>query len=176
MAIDNTPPRLKLIVTIAVITVVTLFSLDFVFKSYFHTMSDQAQREKIAPTSVRDDQQKAEQAALTSSNIEQAMASFAKGTRPEAIAPTQSDDISPMTGWSKNPKPAPTRVPLGDALHVDIADAGADASAEGGAGDGGANAATDGGVTPTAADGGAHVVPAPGGPGHDAIDAGAPKH
>ena len=49
MAIDNTPPRLKLIVTIAVITVVTLISLDFVFKSYYAMMSDEAQREKISP-------------------------------------------------------------------------------------------------------------------------------
>lgn len=32
MAIDNTPPRLRLIGTIAVIVVITLVSLDFVFK------------------------------------------------------------------------------------------------------------------------------------------------
>ncbi|CAN5891873.1 hypothetical protein BH11MYX4_BH11MYX4_16890 [soil metagenome] len=34
MAIDNTPPRLRLIMTISVIVVITLVGLDFVFKSY----------------------------------------------------------------------------------------------------------------------------------------------
>ena len=55
MAIDNTPPRLRLIVTIAIIVVITLVGLDFVFKSYYAYMSDQAVREKMAPTLDRDE-------------------------------------------------------------------------------------------------------------------------
>lgn len=113
MAIDNTPPRLKLIATIAVITVVTLVSLDFVFKSYYAMMTDEAQREKVAPTHDKDDQHKAEQAALTNAAIpiDQAMAQLAKGQRPDSITPQQSEDLSPMTGWSKLPKTAPTAPP-----------------------------------------------------------------
>lgn len=138
MAIDNTPPRLKLIVTIAVITVVTLVSLDFVFKSYYGMMTDEAQHEKVAPTTERDNLHKAEQAALTSANIDQAMKSVAAGTRPESITPQPSEDMGPMTGWSKLPKAAPTPVPH-DATPTMAGDAGV-------TGDGGAMMAGDGGV------------------------------
>ena len=49
MAIDNTPPRLKLIITIAAITVVTLVSIDFALRSYYNVMTETAQKEKLAP-------------------------------------------------------------------------------------------------------------------------------
>ena len=110
MAIDNTPPRMKLIATIAAITVVTLISLDFVFKSYYAFMTDTASREKVAPAKELEGQHKAEQAALTQAQVpvDQAMKQLAAGNRPDVITPKQSDDLGPMTGWSKMPKPAPT--------------------------------------------------------------------
>ena len=108
MAIDNTPPRLKLIVTIAVITIITLVGIDFVLRSYYGYMNDDAQRRKLAPTAALDEQHKAEQAALTSANLDQSIAQLAKGTRTDIVKPQQSDDVGPMTGWSKLPKPAPT--------------------------------------------------------------------
>ena len=110
MAIDNTPPRLKLIVTIAAITVVTLISLDFILKSYYAMMTDDASREKVAPTKDLDEHRKAEQAALGAAAlpVDQAMTQLAKAGRAEIVAPKQSDDLGPMTGWSKMPKPAPT--------------------------------------------------------------------
>src|SRR5688572_27219549 len=113
MAIDNTPPRLKLIITIAVITVITLVGIKFATESYYAMMTDEAQREKIAPTSDKSEQQKAEQAALTGATIplDQAMAQIGKGTRPDTITPQPSEDLGPMTGWSKMPKPAPTPQP-----------------------------------------------------------------
>lgn len=108
MAIDNTPPRLKLIITIAVITIITLVGIDFVLRSYYGYMNDDAQRRKLAPTTALDEQHKAEQAALTGANIDQSFAQFAKGSRTDVVKPQQSEDIGPMTGWSKLPKPAPT--------------------------------------------------------------------
>ncbi len=109
MAIDNSPPRLKLIVTIAAITVVTLLSLNFVFESYYAYMSDDAARSKIAPTLDREAQRKAEQVALTNAAlpIDQAIAQFTKGDRPALITPQPSDDMGPLTGWSRMPKPLP---------------------------------------------------------------------
>ena len=107
MAIDNTPPRLKLIVTIAVITVITLVGIDFVLRSYYGYMDDDAKRRKLAPTSALDDHHKAEKAALTSANIDQSMAQLAKGSRTDMVKPTQSEDMGPMTGWSKLPKQPP---------------------------------------------------------------------
>lgn len=136
MATDNTPPRLKLIVTIAVITVITLVGINFVTESYYAMMTDEAQREKLGPTRDRDDQKKAEAVAFTSAvlPIDKAMAEVAKGTRPEAITPQPSDDLGPMTGWSKLPKPAPVPHPaepapapavVGDAGALLAGDAGA---------------------------------------------------
>jgi hypothetical protein len=96
MAIDNTPPRLRLIVTIATIVVITLVSLEFVFKSY-----------------------------------------FAKGLRPALIEPKPSEDLAPMTGWSKMPKQPPiAAAPPPDEVHPSITpadDAGAPATDAGAA-------------------------------------------
>lgn len=163
MAIDNTPPRLKLIVTIAVITVITLIGINFATQSYYAMMTDEASREKIAPTRDRNDQVKAEQAALTGASIpvEQAMAQIAKGTRPDSITPQPSDDTGPLTGWSKLPKAAP--VPQAHAEPTRVAT------------DGGANLATDGG-TSMATDGGTNMAADGGKPAAPAKDAGAPKH
>ena len=147
MAIDNTPPRMKLIATIAAITVVTLISLDFVFKSYYAYMTDAASREKVAPAKDLEGQHKAEQAALTQAQVpvDQAMKQLAAGTRPDVITPKQSDDLGPMTGWSKLPKPAPTpAAPHGDHPAPTMGDAGAqdmhagDAGTKPAAGDAGA--------------------------------------
>jgi cell division protein FtsB len=163
MAIDNTPPRLRLIVTIAVIVIITLLGLNFVFESYYAIMTDQARFEKLAPTTAKNEQHAAETAALAGGKmpIEKAMAQL-KGDRAEAIAPKPSDDLGSMTGWSKLPKQAPLPIPA-VGMHVTetmSADGGA-MSADGGAmsADGGAMSA-DGGAMPMGADGGAHAADA----------------
>ncbi len=172
MATDNTPPRLKLIVTIGVITLITLVGIKFATESYFAMMSDEAQREKLAPTRDRDEQHKAEQAALTNAAIpiDKAMAEIGKAARPAAIAPQQSEDLGPMTGWSKLPKPAPTPHAPAPAPAPAMDDAGAAAAGDAGAmplaGDAGA-------PSPTATDAGApHPLPHPAPAG----DAGAHPH
>lgn len=147
MATDNSPPRLKLIVTIAVITVITLLSLNFVLTSYYGVMSDEATRSKLAPTTDKDEQKKHEAQAL--SNIDKAMKDVGSGNRATAVA--QSDDLGAMTGWSKLPKAAPAP---GAAAHPTTGDTVLST------GDAGAPMATDAG-TP-AMDGGAKLpVPAP---------------
>lgn len=169
MATDNTPPRLKLIATIGVITVITLICLDFVFKSYYAMMTDEAQREKIAPTRDREEQQKAEQAAMAKASVplDQAMAQLAKNARPEVITPQQSEDLGAMTGWSKLPKPAPTPLPKSPEPAPAIV---GDGGAALGAGDGGLLGAGDGGLMLTT-DAGA--MPTSGGRGPAGGDAGA---
>jgi hypothetical protein len=111
MAIDNTPPRLRLIVTIAIIVVITLVGLDFVFKSYYAYMSDEAHREKLAPTTDYNAQVAAEQAAFAGAKmpVDQAIAQLK--TRSDLIEPKPSDDVGAMTGWSKLPKQAPLPAP-----------------------------------------------------------------
>ena len=153
MATDNSPPRLKLIVTIGFITIVTLIGLRFVLESYFAFMGDMARREKIAPPTELDDHRKEEQAALTAAKVPvgEAIAQLSKGSRG-GVAPQQSDDLGPMTGWTKLPKAAPEAHP------GQTSEAAADAGAEGEATDGGeANAAGDGGAAVDAGPG--RVVP-----------------
>ncbi len=181
MAIDNTPPRLKLIVTIAVITVITLIAIDFITKSYFAMMSDEAKHEKIAPTRDKDDQNKAVAAAFSQAQvpIDQAMNNFEKGQRTADITPAQSDDVAPVTGWSKLPHPAPMlQHPVAEVNNVPqlIGDGGVLLLADGGVmlgPDGGSLvaplSAADGGTMATATDAGA-------GGGRDSGDGGIRRH
>ena len=170
MATDNTPPRLRLIGTIAVIVIVTLFSLDFVFKSYYAYMTDEAQREKLAPTTDKTDMRAAEATALSGAKlpIDQAMAQIGKGTRSDLVEPKPSDDLGAMTGWSKLPKQLPLPpaggpgMPGGMMVHgpgdaMNAGDAGAMAVGDGGP----MNVSSDGGAPlPGAGDGGAmHPMP-----------------
>jgi hypothetical protein len=167
MAIDNTPPRLKLIVTIAVITVITLVGIDFVLRSYYGYMTDDATHRKLAPTTALDEQHGVEKTALANANIDQSMAQLAKGSRTDIVKPSQSDDMGPMTGWSKLPKQAPPAGEHGGAHGAPPAGGHEPAMAgDAGAahGDAGVHAAGDGGAPKPGGDAGA---PKP--------DAGAPK-
>ena len=132
MAIDNTPPRLRLIATIGALTLVTLFAINLAFTSYYATMTDAAKREKIAPTSDKTEQHNADLLSLSQAAmpIDKAMAELASG-RPAAITPQPSDDLGAVTGWSKLPHPAPVAAPH-DA--VQAADGGALGAAAGDAG------------------------------------------
>ena len=110
MATDQTPPRIKLILTVAVITPLTLFALKFVFDSYFITMSEAAAHEKLAEPVDLHALRAAEEKNLTTSGvpITAAMMEIGKGRNeqggPDLITPQQSDDLGPMTGWSKLPR------------------------------------------------------------------------
>lgn len=113
MATDNSPPRLKLIITIGVITVVTLVGLNFILSSYYAYMSDVARHEKLAPPTGLEEHRRTEEAELASAKmpIAKAAEELAKGRREGLIAPQQSDDVGAMTGWSKLPKQAPEAAP-----------------------------------------------------------------
>jgi len=136
MATDNTPPRLNLIVTIAVITVITLFGIEFVTRSYFAMMSDEAAKEKIAPTTERTEYNKARDTAFAAATMPIAQAAAMLGSkRPESLSAQQSDDLNPMKGWTKLPKPEPTPIVRPEPLAADAgaSDAGtSDASADAG--------------------------------------------
>jgi hypothetical protein len=168
MAIDNTPPRLRLIATIAFIVVVTLVGLDFVFKSYYAYMSDEAVREKLAPRTDLVNQLAAEKNAFAAAKVpvDQAMAQLAKGQRG-IVTPQPSEDMGPMTGWSKMPKPLPypeKHAPAPTGADHTTAPPGGDAGAAAPPGDAGPAA-------PPGGDAGAGKHPAPH-PG--AADAAAP--
>ena len=153
MATDNTPPRLRLIATIAVIVVITLVSLDVVFRSYYAYMTDEARAEKVAPKTALIAQNKVEAESLAGAKVPIAMAMTQvladTKTRPDLIEPKPSDDMGALTGWSKLPK----AMPAGMAAPADTGAAPAPAAGDAGVTDAGAMTA-EGGAAPMATDAG----------------------
>jgi hypothetical protein len=153
MATDQTPTANRLIVTITIVSVALLVVIRFALGSYFTQMVEGEQRLKqSAPeeyTSLRAGQQR----ELTSGPmpIDQAIAQLASKRDSDVIAPKQSEDTTPLTGWAKSPKPLPKLPAPAPVPAVDTGDAGA---GEGGALEGGALAAEAGPPHHAAADGG----------------------
>jgi hypothetical protein len=161
MATDQSPPRIKLILTIAVSAVVSLGVIKLVLDSYFISMSEDAAHEKLAQPVELEKLREGEQKNLTSSPtpITAAMMEIGKGRNaqggPDLITPLPSDDIGPLTGWGRLPRQF--ELPPGAA-----GDGGATTTMTAG-GDGGAGGAapamlsTDAGAAPALAskDGGA---------------------
>ena len=118
MAADDTPPKNRLIATIALVSLCTLVALKFILTSYFNEMVEMDKRSKITKPeelyAIRAEQQK--NLASSPMPIDQAMKDLDKGRQTYKITPTQSEDTGPLIGWAKNPKalapkPAPTIEP-----------------------------------------------------------------
>ena len=158
MAHDQTPPRLKLILQVAIAAPIILIGLKFVFDSYFIYMSEEAHYDKMAPTTDLDALHQAEQKNLTTGPvpITAAMLEISKGRAeqggPDLIAPKPSDDTASLVGWSKTPRTFEVPQPAGADAGLS-SDAGpsanlpADAGAptDGGARDGGRSGGADAG-------------------------------
>ena len=136
MATDSSPVQNKLIIAVGGLTIVTLVGLKFVFDSYYASMIDEVNRTKLAPTTELTSHREAEKKRLSGGvmPIEKAMAELASKGReaPDALgsdlAPRQSDDLGPMTGWVRLPKAAPHSdlpAPVPHAMDVVAGDAGA---------------------------------------------------
>jgi len=155
MATDQTPTPNRLIVTITIVTVLSLVAIRFVLGSYFTEMIEGEQRRKqTAPeeyTALRADQEKALSGGAMP--IDQAIAQLSSKRDSELIAPKQSEDTTPLTGWAKSPKALP-KLPAPAAPPVDTT-AGDGGVGEGGAGEGGASAEA-GATTNATGDAGAH--------------------
>ncbi len=135
MATDQSPPRLKIIINVAAITVLTLVGLKFVFDSYYVQMSEEAAHAKLAVPVELQKLREGEQKNLTTAAvpITAAMAQIAQGKRDELIAPQPSEDTGALSGWSKLPKPVAACAPAASAAVV-----GGDAGVTAAPGDAGA--------------------------------------
>lgn len=144
MATDKTPPRNRLIATIALITLCTLVALKFILTSYFDQMIEADKATKRSKPeelwAVHAEQRKSLQ--TSPKPIEVAMKEMSNPVRSDVIAPKQSDDTGPLLGWSKSPKALPkpqmaiAPVPTATAPQADggvlAADAGEAAAADAG--------------------------------------------
>ena len=167
MATDNSPPRIRIILTTAFSSLVILVALNCVFRSYFLMMTEEVEHAHLAKPEELLKLHEGEARNLTSSPvpIAQAMQELARGRTNEAlkqradVTPEQSPDLGPMVGWIRAQNP----------IYVERAAAEAATPAPAAAGDGGAAlAAGDAGASALAAgatDGGKPAPPAPGAPG-----------
>jgi hypothetical protein len=152
MATDQSPPRIRIILTIAFSSLVILVALNFVFRSYFLMMTEQTEHDHLAQPEELMKLRAGEERNLTTSPvpIKKAMAELHMRGREATdalkgladITPQASDDLGPMVGWVRNQ----------NQVYVDRVNAAASASAAAGAApppallaDGGAAPATAGG-------------------------------
>ena len=116
MATDNSPPRIRIILTIAFSSLVILIALNYVFRSYFLMMTEEVEHDHLAQPVELQKLRAGEQKNLSASPlpIAQAMQELAtKGRTNYAayagqadITPQASNDMGPMVGWVRNPNQA----------------------------------------------------------------------
>lgn len=108
MAYDRSEPRVALIFKIGSIVVLCLIGVKLGLDSYFVAVNEAVAAEKLPATHEPLVQlREAEQKNLTQTGmpISAAMAELAK-SRPADLSPQPSEDLGPLTGWSKAPKKA----------------------------------------------------------------------
>ncbi len=125
MAYDRSEPRVELIAKVGLIAVVTLVGLKFALESYFIESSEVAAAEKQMVTyEPLTRLHEAEQKRLTQSlvPISAAMTQLVQSGRlgsatggPAELTPQASEDLGPLTGWTKLPRkgiPVPSSADL----------------------------------------------------------------
>jgi hypothetical protein len=116
MAVDKTEPPIKVIITVAGLSLGILVTLRVFFVSYFHSAYDTRARENIDQalhggsyiwTSARVHAEEERRLG----RLQASMASVAQGQRAGAISPTASTDIAALTGWTLMPREVPRPPP-----------------------------------------------------------------
>lgn len=123
MAYDRSEPRVALIAKIGVIALVSLVGIKLALDSYWVQMNEAVVAEKMPAVyeplkKLHDAEEKNLNQSATPITV--AMQQLSQGGRaatggPADIAPQPSDDLGPITGWSKMPKKAMS-VPSGAEL------------------------------------------------------------
>jgi len=120
MAVDKTEPPIKVILTVAALSLGTLVTLRVLFVSYFNDQYDSHTNRQIdammqqgspvaTASRVRDEE------ARRLSGLPAALAAVSRGERPGSIAPTASTDVAALQGWTllqrEVPRPPPAPAP-----------------------------------------------------------------
>ena len=152
MASDDTRPKVRMLLTIGVVSVFLLLGIKFVLDSYYldmtetyeHTLLPKPELRDETKTEQLDDIDKGQNGAIPVSVAMQMLETKGRENASPEILPQQSDDLDPLKGWTK----------LKHELHLPP-QAAASAPPET------PEVAADAGAAPTmAADAGAHTAPA----------------
>lgn len=161
MASEDTRPKVRMLLTIGIVSVSLLVGIKFVLDSYYLDMVEGYEHGLLPKTELLDKTRTEQRAALDKGEngnipVSVAMQTLAAKGRDNAdplITAQPSDDIEPLKGWTKLQHQVhlppqvttitapPPQVPLGDAGVTTATDAGAATTAK----DGGVHAAKDGG-------------------------------
>jgi hypothetical protein len=158
MATENSPPQIRIILTVAFSSVVILGALNSVFRSYYLMMTEEVEHDHLARPAELIKLREGEKTNLTSAQlpISQAMQMLASRGRTNFaafkdkdadITPEPSNDLGPMVGWVRAPNQA-----VIDQINAAAANPPPEPAA---AGDAGAAAGDAGAAAPTSRDAGA---------------------
>ena len=166
MATDNSPPKIRVILTIAFSSVVILAALQFVFTSYFQMMTEEAEHTHQRPQEELLKLREGEQKNLTSGPMPitaamKALASGRDGTGAGSagaalkdIEPQPSTDLGPLVGWLKAPNQALIDKLTAEAEAAEKDAGGAAAPMAGSPGDGGVSSDAAGAAAASGGDAG----------------------
>jgi hypothetical protein len=116
MAVDKTEPPIKVILTVAGLSIGVLVAMRLFFVSYFNNSYEARSREHVdamlrggsyiwTAARVRTDE------ARRLGGLQAAISAVSQGQRPGAISPTASTDLAPLQGWSLAPREVPRAAP-----------------------------------------------------------------
>lgn len=117
MAVDKTEPPIKVILTVAGLSISILVTLRVFFVSYFNSAYETRSREHIdamlhggsyvaTAARVRTEEER------RLGRLQASMEAIARGPRPGALSPAASPDIAPLTGWTLAPREVPRPAPV----------------------------------------------------------------
>lgn len=116
MAVDKTEPPIKVIITVAGLSLGILVTMRVFFVSYFNSAYDTRARENIDQalhggsyiwTAARVHAEEERRLG----RLQASMASVAQGQRAGAISPAASTDIAALSGWTLMPREVPRPPP-----------------------------------------------------------------
>jgi hypothetical protein len=132
MAGDNTSPKVRMLLTIGIVTLSILVAVKFVLESYYVDMTESYEQALLPQTTEIDTMRAAQRDHLDKGAIpvSVAMETLATKGRDNAspdIVPQPSDDPSPLIGWAQiqHTGPMPTLAPIPTAPPEGAADGGA---------------------------------------------------
>jgi hypothetical protein len=151
MAFEDSTPKVRMLLTIGIVSVLLLVGIKFVLDSYYLDMTETYEKSLLPKTELLDKTRAEQRAALDNGAIPvsvamQQLAAKGRDNASTDITPQPTDDVDALKGWQKLkhevnlppqittalPQPPPPMTLDGGAMTAATGDAGA-ASKDGGA-------------------------------------------
>jgi hypothetical protein len=109
MASDDSRPKIRMLLTIGIVSVFLLLGVKFLLDSYYLDMTESYEHSLLPKPELLDETRKEQRAAIDQgqngaipvSVAMQTLASKGRDNASTTIMPQPSDDIDPLKGWTK---------------------------------------------------------------------------